>query len=135
MNLTSVLNQVLVTAGDGVGKQGADLFWTSGAGKLIGALLGAAGVVVVLISAFKGFSFITQGKPGMAMKTVVSSIAICIFLFRPETMNDVISLVGSIFQGILGDAETIKATVDCGKDVPSTFGSTIAGAAKAAACQ
>lgn len=118
MNLTSVLNQVVVAAaGDGVGKAGADLFWTSGAGKLIGALLGAAGVVVVLISAFKGFSFITQGKPGMAMKTVVSSIAICIFLFRPETMNDVISLVGSIFQGILGDAEKIKSTVDSGGEV------------------
>jgi hypothetical protein len=130
MNLTSVLNQVLVAAGeDGVGKAGADLFWTSGAGKLIGALLGAAGVVVVLISAFKGFSFITQGKPGMAMKTVVSSIAICIFLFRPETMNDVISLVGSIFQGILGDAENIKSCVDTGKDVPSTFGVTVPGAA------
>jgi hypothetical protein len=115
MNLTTVLNQVLVeAAGDGVGKAGADLFWTSGAGKLIGALLGAAGVVVVLISAFKGFSFITQGKPGMAMKTVVSSIAICIFLFRPETMNDVIALVGNIFQGILGDAEKIKSTVDSG---------------------
>ena len=115
MNLTSVLNQVVVAAaGDGVGKAGADLFWTSGAGKLIGAILGATGVVVVLVSAFKGFSFITQGKPGMAMKTVVSSIAICIFLFRPETMNDVISLVGNIFQGILGDAEKIKSTVDGG---------------------
>jgi len=130
MNLTTVLNQVVVAAAsDGVGKAGADLFWTSGAGKLIGALLGAAGVVVVLISAFKGFSFITQGKPGMAMKTVVSSIAICIFLFRPETMNDVISLVGSIFQGILGDAEKIKSTVDSGgvvggdilKSVPTTL--------------
>ena len=76
MNLTTVLNQVLVAAAeDGVGKAGADLFWTSGAGKLIGALLGAAGVVVVLISAFKGFSFITQGKPGMAMKPAVARSA------------------------------------------------------------
>ena len=29
-------------------------------------------------------------------------------------MNDVISLVGNIFQGILGDAEKIKSTVDSG---------------------
>jgi hypothetical protein len=117
MNLTAVLNQAVVVAAEGAGEAGANLFWTSGAGKLIGALLGAAGVVVVLISAFKGFSFITQGKPGMAMKTVVSSIAICIFLFRPETMNDVIALVGSIFQGILGDAEKIQTGVNAGTAV------------------
>ena len=90
------------------GEQGADLFWNTWMGTLIAAVLGAAGVVVVLVSVVKGFTFIGQGKPGQAVKIAFGAIVLCVFLFRPATMNDVISVVADIFDGSVDNIEQIS---------------------------
>jgi hypothetical protein len=94
------------------GEKGADQFWNTGPGQLIAAIMGAVGVVVVLVTAVKSFSFIGQGKPGQAFKSIIAAVAICVFLFRPETMNDLIRLVADLFDGIVGDADKLYKQVD-----------------------
>lgn len=104
------------------GEKGADQFWNTGPGQLIAAIMGAIGVVVVLVTAVKSFSFIGQGKPGQAFKSIIAAVAICVFLFRPETMNDVIRLVADLFDGIVSDADNLYDQVD---DAPGfNFNST-----------
>jgi hypothetical protein len=94
------------------GEQGANLFWNTWMGTLIAAVLGAAGVVVVLVSVVKGFTFIGQGKPGQAVKIAFGAIVLCVFLFRPVTMNNVISVVADIFDGSVTNVQKIS---DCAK--------------------
>ena len=119
----SFINQVSVLIQQTAGEKGADQFWNTGPGQLIAALMGAAGVVIVLITAVKGFSFIGQGKPGQAFKAIIAAVAISVFLFRPETMNDVIRLVADLFDGLVGDADELYKQVD--KNAPGfNFGST-----------
>ena len=119
----SFINQVSVLIQQTAGEKGADQFWNTGPGQLIAALMGAAGVVLVLITAVKGFSFIGQGKPGQAFKAIIAAVAISVFLFRPETMNDVIRLVADLFDGLVGDADELYKQVD--KNAPGfNFGST-----------
>ena len=119
----SFINQVSVLIQQTAGEKGADQFWNTGPGQLIAALMGAAGVVRVLITAVKGFSFIGQGKPGQAFKAIIAAVAISVFLFRPETMNDVIRLVADLFDGLVGDADELYKQVD--KNAPGfNFGST-----------
>ena len=119
----SFINQVSVLIQQTAGEKGADQFWNTGPGQLIAALMGAAGVFIVLITAVKGFSFIGQGKPGQAFKAIIAAVAICVFLFRPETMNDVIRLVADLFDGLVGDADKLYKQVDT--NAPGfNFGST-----------
>jgi hypothetical protein len=105
----------LVQAGNS-GEQGANLFWNTWMGTLIAAVLGAAGVVVVLVSLVKGFTFIGQGKPGQAVKIAFGAIALCVFLFRPITMNNVISVVADLFDG---SVENIEQIGKCAKETKS----------------
>jgi hypothetical protein len=105
----------LVQAGNS-GEQGANLFWNTWMGTLIAAVLGAAGVVVVLVSLVKGFTFIGQGKPGQAVKIAFGAIALCVFLFRPITMNNVISVVADLFDG---SVENIEQIGKCAKETQS----------------
>lgn len=91
-----------------IGEKGATLFWNTTMGAVIGALLGAVGVVVVLVSVVKGFTFIGQGKPGQAVKIAFGAIALCIFLFRPVTMNNVISQVADLFDNGLKTTKCIQ---------------------------
>lgn len=119
--LTTITHLIQQANDAGVGRAGADLFWNTTPGKVLGAILGAVGVVVVLITAVKGFSFISQGKPGQAFKAVFVAIVLCVFLFRPTTMNDLIDFVGGMFRDILGDAEKIRNEVGTNGSVPSTL--------------
>jgi hypothetical protein len=98
------------------GETGADIFWNTWMGTLIAAVLGAVGVVVVLVSVVKGFTFVGQGKPGQAVKIAFGAIVLCVFLFRPATMNDVISLVADIFDGSVDNIEQISK---CAKETQS----------------
>ena len=93
---------------------GADLFWDTTIGVVIKALLGAMGVVTVLVSAVKGFTFVGQGKPGQAVKIVAGAILLCVFLFRPETMNDLISTTGGMVSNVIGQANTIQECAQAG---------------------
>lgn len=110
----SILTSIGLLADGQAGETGADLFWKTSAGTLIAALLGAAGVVVVLVSLVKGFTFIGQGKPGQAVKIAFGAIALCVFLFRPSTMNDVISTVANVFDGVLSNTEKISKCAEDG---------------------
>ena len=97
------------------GAKGADLFWDTLPGKIISALFGAAGVLVVLVTAVKGFTAVSQGKPGQAFKSIFGAIFLCVFLFNPPIMNRVINTTSDIFQSLIGDVENIKqCTTDAG---------------------
>jgi hypothetical protein len=109
----SLLTTIGLLQAGSSGETGAKLFWDTWMGTLIAAVLGAAGVVVVLVSVVKGFTFVGQGKPGQAVKIAGGAILLCVFLFRPITMNNVISLVADIFDGSVSNVEQIGK---CAKD-------------------
>jgi hypothetical protein len=106
MHASLLTTMSLLQAGSS-GETGANLFWDTWMGTLIAAVLGAAGVVVVLVSVVKGFTFVGQGKPGQAVKIAGGAILLCVFLFRPITMNNVISLVADVFDGSVDNIEQI----------------------------
>lgn len=99
------------------GEQGAELFWNTTAGKVIGALLGAVGVIVVLVTAVKGFSAVAQGRPGQAFKGIAVAVVLSVFLFRPQTMNDLISFVADLIQSVISDTSELQDTVESGGEI------------------
>lgn len=125
--MLAALNTVagLVAAGDS-GEKGADLFWNTSMGTIIAAIMGAIGVVTVLVSVVKGFAFVGQGKPGQAVKIAFGAIALCIFLFRPVTMNNVISKMADLFDSGVKTVECIKTGAESANTpgVPATCAST-----------
>lgn len=113
--MMTMLHTVGIAMANGASRSaGADLFWQTTLGVVIKALLGALGVVTVLVSAVKGFTFVGQGKPGQAVKIVAGAILLCVFLFRPETMNDLISTTGGMVSNVIGQANNIQDCAQAG---------------------
>lgn len=109
-----MIQHLIQTAADDATAQGAEAFWSTGAGKFLGAIFGAVGVLVVLVTVVKSFASIAQGGVAKAFKSVFAAIVLCVFLFRPSTINDLIALAGDLFTSVIDGIKQTKDSVDGG---------------------
>lgn len=76
-------------------------FWGTAIGGSLKALLVAAGIIVVIVTAVKAFKDITGGKPGNAAKTILGAAIIAAFLFRPELISTLITAAGVVVEKVI----------------------------------
>lgn len=82
-------------------------FWNTGAGNLIKTLLAAGGVVLVLVAVLKAFGSVTKGKMGEAAKILLASAVFATFLFRPETLTDLVQVFGKVVESLIGGSSEL----------------------------
>lgn len=90
------------------GSTGATTFWGTGAGKLLGAILGIVGVCAVIAALFFGVKDITSGKPGAAVKKIVGSICLAAVMFNPAIINSGIGLAGKLIDKVISSAGEVN---------------------------
>ena len=84
------MNDFLLLAAD------ADQTLNSDIGLVIQTLLGALGVIILLVALFKGVPKFIEGKIGAGLKTVVGGLLVTALCFNPQLLFDLVDLVGSL---------------------------------------
>jgi hypothetical protein len=85
----------------------AATIWDTALGSLLRAILGAVGVIVLIIGVTKAISSFTQGTPGKGAKIIVGTAVVCAFMFRPQLVNSLIDFFATVLQTFISSADTI----------------------------
>jgi uncharacterized membrane protein len=89
------MNDFILALGDGA-EAGQTAFWDSSAGGILQALLGVAGVLVVLAAVIKVFGKVTSGKMGDAVKIAAGAAVFAVFLFDPTLITTVVNMFSTL---------------------------------------
>lgn len=103
-----MINSTILAIGTGTGKAGADAFWSSSIGAVLGAFLGVLGVIVVLIAIVKCIGHVTSGKPGAAVKLAIGALVVAAFLFNPEMLQSLVEIFGNIVSKVIESIGSIS---------------------------
>lgn len=76
-------------------------------GSVITGLLLVIGVIVVVAGVLSAFKHIASGKIGKAATTLIAAGAIAAFMFFPELLISLVSIVQNIIEAIFGTADQI----------------------------
>lgn len=80
--------------------QNANAFWDTSFGQTIKVLLASAAILLILVAIFKSSKHFMSGKIGEGVKVIGGAVVMAVFLFRPETLTDLVNLVGSLFDSL-----------------------------------
>lgn len=95
---SSVSDQIYIWAASagGNGQEGAQTFLDSSAGQTLTTLLGAIGVIVLIVGGLLAIKGFVSGKIGAGIKVLVGTVVICAILFAPDLLLDAVSGIGSL---------------------------------------
>lgn len=82
-------------------------FWESSAGEMVKAILAALGVLVAIGGVLKAVGKLSGQKSSEAFKILGSTLLLCVFLFRPETLTDIINLIADVVESLIGGSSEI----------------------------
>lgn len=85
----------------------AATIWDTNLGKMLAAILAAAGVIVLIIGVTKAISSFTQGTPGKGAKIIIGTAVVCAFMFRPQLVNSLIGFFANVLGTFIGSADEI----------------------------
>lgn len=83
-------------------------FWETAAGSTVKTLLATFGIFIVLGAIFKAASSFTQGKIGPGVKILFGAMVAAAFLFRPETLTDLVDFLGDLLDTLIGAGKDIS---------------------------
>jgi hypothetical protein len=76
-------------------------FWETGAGETVKALLAALGVLVAIGGVLKGVGKLSGAKPAEAFKIIGITLVLCVFLFQPQLLDDLIGVISKIVKSLI----------------------------------
>jgi hypothetical protein len=86
-------------------------------GGIIKALMAAGALIILIIGVMKAVSAFTSGQPGKGAKTIIGTAVVCVFLFRPELLSQLIAFMSTIVEAVIGSGNDI---VDGAKNTTPT---------------
>jgi uncharacterized membrane protein len=100
---------ILAAPGTGTGgsTEGVNAFWATSAGNILSMLMAIIGVLLVIGSAFKAASHISNSKPGPALKVFGGALIVAAFLFFPNLITDAIAMFGKAVGAVINSGGDI----------------------------
>lgn len=95
------MNKIVILATNHLGKQGIDTFWTTGAGKALGAILGVVGLFVLLGAGFKAWKSFADGKTGAGFKLLIGGGMLAAILISPSLLTGFVDLLGKLWETVV----------------------------------
>lgn len=87
-------------------------FWETGAGETVKALLAALGVLVAIGGVLKGVGKLSGAKPAEAFKIIGITLVLCVFLFQPQLLDQLIGVISKVVESLIGGTSDIVGGSD-----------------------
>ena len=100
----------LAVLGSTLGERGIETFWGTGIGGVLGQLLGAAGVLLLIVAGIAAWKTISDGKMGRAVMTFAGAAVIASFLINPGLLGDAASVMGNLFETVMGSLDDFNTS-------------------------
>lgn len=93
--------------GSGLGATGANAFWQSSIGGVLGTILAVVGVLVVLGTLFKVGQKAMKGETSKIIGPVIMALAVAAICFDPPLISSAISAMTSVVSAIISSASNL----------------------------
>ena len=76
-------------------------FWSNGFGAILASFMQVIGILVVLFAIFRVIQHVAKGEVSKAVKAVLGSVVLAVFLIQPPLINSTIDASSGVVSSVI----------------------------------